>query len=673
MAPGAPRTGSGKWIAPLGCRAGALSGTQLADAAIGSPTRAPPRAPTLRSGDTMATTVRAALSVLMLVGFYALALGMVIGLGVLSVMAFQSGSTGVAGAKLGFFTIAVAVGLLVALWQVIRAKPEPMKGLHLSPQQAPELWHQVRELAGVAQTRMPDEIILVPVVNAAVSEDTKLLGLIGGRRRLYLGVPLLQAMSVAQLRSVLAHELGHYSGRHTQLGAIAYRGRAAILATVGQLSGNIVGWVLKQYAKLYLLVAAAVNRRQELEADELSVQVAGRGVAQYTLRELPVIDAAWNFYENRYIDPGWEAGYAPIPADFFGGFGGLLRARTDELADLRREPPPAEQSKWDSHPSIAVRVSAMERMPDARVPVDTRYASDLVPMFDRAAEAVAAMTVRFEGRTQLPWEQFTAVAVLVQEQRQADLVYRAAARLTGVGEAGLGTVFQLVHEGRLGELAAEFFPDAARGDAARQFMDPMTLLLRVAAVRSGVAYWRHSWTERAEFVSNDGRPLDLRPVAALAVVPQTLGQAAAQLAGLGIDVRAAVQVDRVATAHGGDIIGGLANVSVNGRPHDVLILDNGLIMRPCPKSTDGGKGRLLGWAQSAPVSELAAQSQFLPYEEIAAARIVKNTPIRVDLTLRDGRTVAVHEAWTGERLSRDSDDALRAAVTPYLSENVAAR
>ncbi|GAA1739198.1 M48 family metalloprotease [Luedemannella helvata] len=621
----------------------------------------------------MATTVRAALSVLMLIGFYVLALAIVVGLGVLSVMAFQRGSSGVAGAKLGFFAIAVAIALVVALWQVARAKSEPVKGLRLSPQQAPELWHMVRELAAVAQTRMPDEIILIPIVNAAVSEDTKLLGLIGGRRRLYIGVPLLQAMSVAQLRSVLAHELGHYSGRHTQLGAIAYRGRAAILATVGQLSGNVVGWVLKQYAKLYLLVAAAVNRRQELEADELSVQVAGRAVAQHTLRELPVIEAAWNFYEGRYIDPGWEAGYAPTPADFFGGFSGLLRARTDELAELRREPPPAEQSKWDSHPSIAARVLAMDRMQDTFVPADTRYATDLVPMFDRAAEAVAAMTVQFDGRTQLPWEQFTAVAVLVQEQRNADLVYRAAARLTGGGEAGLGTVFQLVHEGRLGELAAEFFPDATRREAAQRFVAPMTLLLRVAAVRSNVAYWRHSWTERAELVRNDGRPLDLRPLAELAVSPQTLGEAASQLAALGVDVRAAVQVDRVATAHGGDIIGGLANVSVNGKPHDVLILDNGLIMQSCPKSTDGGKDRLIAWGRSAPVSELAAKSWFLPYEEIATARLVKNTPIRVDLTLHDGRTVAVHEAWTGDRLARDSDDALRAAITPYLPENAGAR
>ncbi|MFC7484104.1 M48 family metalloprotease [Luedemannella flava] len=617
--------------------------------------------------------MRAALSVLMLVGFYVLALGIIVGLGILSVLMFLNTSGTAGAAKLGFLTIAVAVAVVVALWKVAKAKPEPEPGLPLSPEQAPELWHLVRGLAAVAQTRAPDEILLVPDVNAAVSEDTSMLGLIGGRRRLYLGIPLLQAMNLAQLRSVLAHELGHYSGRHTQLGAVAYRGQTAILATVGQLSGNIVGWLLKQYAKLYLLVAAAVNRTQELEADELSVQVAGRAVAQHTLRELPVISMAWNFYEGRYIAPGWEAGYAPTPADFFGGFGGLLHARTGELDELRKEPPPDEQSRWDSHPSIAARVYAMDRMTDVAVPVDTRPATSLIPRFDRAAEAVAAKAVDFGNRTQLPWDQFTAVAVLVQEQRQADLVYRAAARLTGSGEAGLATVFGLVQAGRIGELSAEFFPEATRREAAKLFADPMELLLRVAAVRSNVAYWRHSWTGRPEFVRTDGQPLNLQPIAAEAVAPESLDRAAAHLAALGIDVAAAVQVDKVATAHGGDIVGGLANMSVNGKPHDVLILDNGLIMRPCPKSTDNGKDRLLEWARSAPVPELAAKSWFVPFEEVASAKIVKVSPIRVDLTLRDGSVVAVHEAWTGDRLHKTSADVLHEAVKPFLPENAGVR
>jgi hypothetical protein len=207
--------------------------------------------------------------------------------------------------------------------------------------------------------------------NAAVSEDTKLLGLIGGRRRLYLGMPLLQALSVDQLRSVVAHELGHYSGKHTRLGAVAYRGRLAIGHTIGRIGPwNPVGWTFRGYARLYLLVDNAVSRRQELDADRASVRVAGPEVAVAALRELPVIDAAWGFYFDRYINQGWEAGFAPD--DFFGGFGRLVAARHEELAKLRDDQPEEHRSRWDTHPSHAERIALMRTAPQVAHPVAGR-------------------------------------------------------------------------------------------------------------------------------------------------------------------------------------------------------------------------------------------------------------------------------------------------------------
>ena len=155
----------------------------------------------------MTTTLRAALSAVLLAGFYVVALAIIVGMGALSWWAFQSDAEAAA-AKLGFFTAAIAVGVVVALWKVARARPEPEVGPTLTPADAPALWEAVRELAAEAGTRAPDDIRLLPDVNAAVSEDTRLLGLVGGTRHLYLGVPLLQTLDVGQLRSVLAHELG---------------------------------------------------------------------------------------------------------------------------------------------------------------------------------------------------------------------------------------------------------------------------------------------------------------------------------------------------------------------------------------------------------------------------------------------------------------------------------
>jgi Zn-dependent protease with chaperone function len=610
--------------------------------------------------------LRAAASVFMLLGFYVIAL--IQAAAVLALVAWIAveGHLG-AGIKLAF-PLLVAVGAtFVGLWRSIRTQPEPLHGLIVAPHDAPELWGLVQGLAREVGTRMPDEIRLVPEVNAAVSEDARLLGLVGGRRRLYLGMPLLQALSVDQLRSVIAHELGHYSGKHTRLGAVAYRGRLAIGHTIGRIGPwNPVGWTFRGYARLYLLVDNAASRRQELDADRASVRVAGPEVAASALRELPVIDAAWDFYFGRYVAWGWEAGFAPD--DFFGGFGQLVKARHEELAKLRDDEPEEHRSRWDTHPSNGERIAVMRTAPQTTHPVDARPAAMLVPSIATAGFALQQAVVDVGGRQVLPWPQFTAAAATAGLQRTADRVFRSLGRLTGTADPGLGTLFDLVAAGRLGELAAEFYPDATRKEAALKFAGPMSRLFTLAAVRSGKAYWRHSWTEPVKLTDADGGELDFAEIAELAVSPDTLEQARARLAEAGIRVEAAAIVERRATANGSDIVGAMANLKVDGLHTDLVLLDRGFIFVPAPKSTDNGKDRLRSLL-SGSVEELATRYRFVPYEEIAAATITKRTPVRGELRMHNGETVALEERWTGEQLG-ESRDALLSVLDRIAERSV---
>ena len=326
----------------------------------------------------MSTRLRALVAVVTLGGFYVAALAVVVGLGALTVLAMEAG-TGVVAGKLGFVTLAAAGGLVVALWKVARARPPQPTGPVLLRADAPELWGIVDELASLTGTRGPDEIRLAPDVNAGVWEDARLLGLVGGTRRMVLGVPLLHGLTVGQLRSVLAHELGHYSHDDTRLSVVVHRGRAVIGATLAQLSGSVAGWLLRQYGKLYLLVSAATSRRQELAADALSVRAAGRATAQSALREVLVIDAAWDFYLDCYVAPGWEIGLAPTSDAFFGGFRELLAARTQELGSVRERPAGEQGSRWDSHPPIGERVVAMAHLPDVPARPDVPPAASAAP------------------------------------------------------------------------------------------------------------------------------------------------------------------------------------------------------------------------------------------------------------------------------------------------------
>ncbi|MEV4542922.1 M48 family metallopeptidase [Micromonospora echinaurantiaca] len=606
----------------------------------------------------MSATYRALASVVMLIGFYVVALlqlAAVIALGawLLSV------TNGVVTGKL-LIPLLVALGAVaVGLRRAIRTRNEPMPGLVLGDREAPQLWATVRELAAAVGTRAPDEIRLVPEVNAAVSEESRLLGLVGGRRTMYVGLPLLQAMRVDQLRSVLAHELGHYSGRHTRLAGVAYRGRLAIGHTIERISSrNPIGLVFKGYAKLYLLVDNAASRRQELEADRSSVSLAGREAATSALRTLPALDAAWSFYMRRYVEPGWSADLAPD--DLFGGFAQLLHGRREEIAGLRENLPDDEPSRWDTHPPVGVRIAAMDGLPAAAVTSDDRPAAVLLADIGAAGRQLQGIVVDHGGRQVLPWAEFTAAAVAAGVQGEADHIYRAAGRFTGAAEPGLATVLDLVRTSRLGEFAEQFFADATRREAAQRFAGPMETLLDNAAVRAGRARWELSWTGPARLVGADGEPWDLAEIAKLAVSVQTVDEAVIRLRELGVDPTAATVVQRRVSGRDADLVGALANIKIDGVEHDVLVLDRGLVLIANPGKASQGEKRLRALVGSVPMAELAATHTFLPYEEMTSAEVKREIPLKATLTLHDGRRLAMQELFASELLEKRSRDTLLA-------------
>ncbi|WP_228644605.1 M48 family metallopeptidase [Microtetraspora sp. AC03309] len=605
----------------------------------------------------MVNTMRAGLSLAMLAGFFAVAAAQ---LAAAVALAFWL-STVIAGAIAVKLVWSCFAGAVLAVgrgtWKAIRSRPEAPAGLLLTPGNAPVLWTTVRELAAEAGTRAPDEIWLIPEVNAAVQEESRLLGLVGGRRRLCLGLPLLHTMTVAQVRAVLAHELGHYSGKHTRLSAPAYRGRLVIAHTLRQIGPyNPAGWIFKGYARLYLLADNAVSRRQEFEADRVSAGVAGVDAAASALHEIRVLDAAWSFFLDRYVELGWESGFAPD--DLFAGFGALVAARRGELDELRGSTPEESGSLWDTHPPLNERISAIRALPRTSTRPDERPAAVLVPDLTEAGRALQGEVVATGERTVLPWPQFTAATLGAMVQREADAVFRTVARTTGRPEVGLADVLDLIASDRLTEIAQPFFPTATRREVGTLFAEPLETVLRLAALRSGVAGWRHSWSGSAEFVGMDGTPVALEEIARTAVSPGGLDKVWAELDRLGIDAQRAAPAERAPTTFGSQVLGGLANVKVEGTEYDLVVLSTGLVLVAGPGTSDQGRQRMRELVGSTPAAKLAEWYRFVPYEEITSARVSKEIPLRAELTLHGGAIVPLEEKWTSEELDKGSRDRL---------------
>ncbi|MEU1164126.1 M48 family metallopeptidase [Streptomyces sp. NPDC005921] len=276
-------------------------------------------------------------------------------------------------------TVLLAVAIvrgMVAFLRAGRLGPVP-DAVPVAPEDQPELWEQIRAAAEATGQRPPDELYLAGEVNAGVAEHSRLLGLLPGRRRMHLGLPLLAGLTVPQLRAVLAHEFGHYANLDTRLGGVTMRGRAAVTHTVEafQQGGTrlhfVIGSLYVGYARMFLRTSQSVARHQEFAADRTAARYAGRDTTAATLRVIPVLDGAYVHYLETYAGMGGSQGALPPVGEVHGGFRRLLAARTGErLAELSAGRRPPRPHPYDSHPPTAERVALIEKLPTDDRPDD---------------------------------------------------------------------------------------------------------------------------------------------------------------------------------------------------------------------------------------------------------------------------------------------------------------
>jgi hypothetical protein len=200
-------------------------------------------------------------------------------------------------------------------------------------------------------------VIVVADAAATLHERSRLLGLIGGRRDLCLGFPLIEAWDAARLRAVVAHELAHGSRRLSPIAPLAYRGRVVVGRVIPRIPrNNPAGPALRAWAALYRRVDAPFSRAQELTADRIAAEFAGPAAAAAVLRDRPALEALLRMFHAEYVGPGWRAGH--VPEDLFGGFLRVLAARAEEMA-LARTREPAPPGPWDTHPPRTERLAAL--------------------------------------------------------------------------------------------------------------------------------------------------------------------------------------------------------------------------------------------------------------------------------------------------------------------------
>lgn len=239
------------------------------------------------------------------------------------------------------------------------------------------LRREIKAIADALHEPMPSEVYLVADANAFVLE-TPGKGGSGKRRIMGLGLPLLQMLSIAQFRAVLAHEFGHYYAGDTRLGPWVYNTRRAVeevyknlgkkstvltfLRRWGLVAGlhRLLMAGLRHYWRLFMRITQAISRRQEFRSDELACYVAGSQPLIDGLEVIRKCKAGLSAYWNSFVLPVAMGGYQP---DLAGDFYRFMHAPGVAKAVSEYAAQSAEQSSpFDSHPPLVGRIEQARRL-----------------------------------------------------------------------------------------------------------------------------------------------------------------------------------------------------------------------------------------------------------------------------------------------------------------------
>ncbi|MFA0963512.1 M48 family metallopeptidase [Roseivirga sp. BDSF3-8] len=296
-----------------------------------------------------------------------------------------------------------SIAVLVFTLRFVFAKHYPQTG-HLpevTESDEPELFALLREVSDEAKTTMPHKVFLSPDIYAAIVFPVSFWHLfLPVKKSLVVGVGLINTCTVQELKSLLAHEFGHFSQANLKIGIYTHlieQGAYKLLYDnadyymgleelgeddrvnnlLSQATGFLargIEWVLKKLHGYMAESCLALSRENELRADEISIHIAGSRpfinlnlrsrLAEYTLQKI---------IELYSVKAGEKVASSNIYTDLKIGLKVLSRFNGYPLVNGLPQPDPDEIRRishqslvilnpWDSHPDDLKRISQAEKL-----------------------------------------------------------------------------------------------------------------------------------------------------------------------------------------------------------------------------------------------------------------------------------------------------------------------
>jgi Zn-dependent protease with chaperone function len=338
------------------------------------------------------------------------------------------------------FVVLLGGGGLVALLRgLLTDVSEPEDGRVLTRDEAPRLFQALEEVAEVAQSRTVDRVLLFAGTFIGVREAGHPLQVLLGRgeRILHLGLGALRGLTVSELKSILAHEYGHFSHGETRLtptlSVIQARGLRMLhgLRRRGGAVFNPVFWFLRAYLVVFRHITAGHGRRRELLADRVSARAYGGDTFARALTK--AVENGDTFRRGLEVAAGLREAGRPTK-DLYRTLEAAARGMPPALLELTRQELLARpMDADDSHPPLSERVERIRGLPGHRPVQDeaalTLFAAPETLLGELGARMLSTLDSALEGQGLPATEPVAATDAEQERLAEAIALYQGALAL----------------------------------------------------------------------------------------------------------------------------------------------------------------------------------------------------------------------------------------------------
>jgi Zn-dependent protease with chaperone function len=313
--------------------------------------------------------------------------------------------------------------------------------IEIKPKDQPLLFDLIEQIVAQTATNLPKRVFLSPDVNAGVFYDSSFLSLfIRTQKNLYIGMGLINTLNSEELKSILAHEFGHFSQKSMRLGSYVYYVNRIIYSLLYEgmtseelekklsssiglvaLLGKFIFWTISSikwiFHKIYIVVNLSylsLSKEMEYHADSVSASLVGPEVFRSALLRSNLSEAAYNeilkYYDNKIKELKTTQNIYPQQQ-----FAMIQIATAHDIPIENNLPKIAIQhinrynrsklvikDQWSSHPDTSDRLAHIANFPEVNINSKEILATSLVKDLEiiqiELTKKIFA-TVQYSGQT----------------------------------------------------------------------------------------------------------------------------------------------------------------------------------------------------------------------------------------------------------------------------------